>query len=368
MQLDVARTLGIAETELKQRLLIKLRKLPILRGLCEKRYEVNTQSCALEFLEALGRSKSSRATQNLQRRFFFGPEDKKDLVSLFRSHYLEDVEELVRQAESLLSDGTNILGINFKSKPDDVDWHKDPVSGKHPWPTLPMDEAFAIEVESADVKHVWEVNRHQFLTTLGRAYWMTKDPRYRDAVIDLVSSWIESNPPGIGVNWSSHLEVAMRTISWLWTMPFVLADKGKDEQFIEIWLQSIAHHYYHLRQNLSIYTDPTNHLIGEATALWMLSFCFPELPHSANSNSLASRLLMDALQAQTHNDGVNKEQATSYHRFVLDFFLQIVAICNKSDEVVPNGKMETISGMLDFVAAMEDVPVRDAAVKVADST
>ena len=61
-----------------------------------------------------------------------------------------------------------------------------------------------------------------------------------------------------------------------------------EERFLQKWLSSIANHYYHLSNNLSTFTDPTNHLIGEATALWMLSVCFPKLPDAEKQAAKAA--------------------------------------------------------------------------------
>ena len=56
----------------------------------------------------------------------------------------------------------------------------------------------------------------------------------------MVADWLVQNPGGLGVNWCSHLEVAMRSISWLWTLPYVIAWDGLDADVLRRWLISLA--------------------------------------------------------------------------------------------------------------------------------
>ena len=130
---------------------------------------------------------------------------------------------------------------------------------------------------------------------------------------------LDKNPFRQGVNWSSNLEVAMRAISWLWTMPYLLAWSELDQEFLACWLGSLYDHFDHISKNLSVYTDPTNHLIGEATALWLLSTVFPDLPEAPRQGQRALDILSREAQRQFTRDGVNCEQSTSYHRFVIDW-------------------------------------------------
>ncbi len=223
---------------------------------------------------------------------------------------------------------------------------------KELWTTGALDEAEAISATSADVKYVWEVNRQQFLPILGRAYWFTGDTRYAQHAVALIDDWITKNPVGLGVNWCSHLEVAMRAIAWIWTMPYLLALPGLSEAFIGRWLESIEAHFHHLCRNLSVFTDPTNHLIGEAAALWMLCVCFPALPGANKESKRALLILTREVERQIAPDGVNCEQATSYHRFVLDFYLQILVLARRNGIALSPAVPKQIESMIEFVAAM----------------
>ena len=110
-------------------------------------------------------------------------------------------------------------GLRFAGTRADpgIDWHLDPVSGRRApvvfWADVPY-----LAPASGDHKVIFELNRHQHWLGLGRAWWLTGDPRYRSRVIAEVGSWMAANPPFVGINWASALELAFRAISWTWAI------------------------------------------------------------------------------------------------------------------------------------------------------
>ena len=78
-----------------------------------------------------------------------------------------------------------------------------------------------------DHKIIWELNRHQHWLRLGRASWLTGRPQYAAAMIEQLESWLAANPPLVGVNWASMLEIGLRSISWTWALQFLLADVAR---------------------------------------------------------------------------------------------------------------------------------------------
>jgi Heparinase II/III-like protein/Heparinase II/III N-terminus len=313
------------------------------------------QTAASYFAQSM-QSQGSRTQdfliEQFDRSFFLGPSSRPELTDKIRSIFPNADVKICRLAEYIDSAGLPYLGQKVKIAAGEIDWQADPKSGKRCWTTGTLDEAEAINCKTADVKYVWEFNRHQFLPILGRAYWLSGEERYAQQAVGLIDDWIKNNPVGLGVNWCSHLEVAMRSISWLWTMPFLLALPNLDESFLQRWLASIESHYHHLRRNLSVYTDPTNHLIGEATALWMLCVCFPSLPNSQKEATRALYILTREVERQIGPDGVNREQATSYHRFVLDFYLQILVMATRNKIALSSRISKQIELMIEFAHAL----------------
>jgi hypothetical protein len=283
-------------------------------------------------------------------RFLFGPAARADLCAALRRLTPGAVERVVTLADRTMSGEVELFGTRIRVVPGEIDWQADPRARRRAWTSASLTEADAIRSEDADVKYVWEVNRQQYVTWLGRAFWLTGDVRYVDRAVALIDDWIRANPFGCGVNWSSHLEVSVRTISWLWTLPFVVSWPGVEASFLRRWLESFAEHYCHLRRNLSIYTDPTNHLIGEAAGLWMLATTFPELPDAAFERGRTLGVLTREIERQFTEDGVNREQASSYHRFALDFYIQVIALSRRLAEPTAAPLAQRVGAALVFAA------------------
>lgn len=144
-------------------------------------------------------------------------------------------------------------------------WHGD-------WPLI-YSQAIPLV---ADVKPIWELNRHQFPLTQ-----------------QIVDDWLAQNPYEFGVNWMSAMEVGLRLISWIETF-------GRQD-----WM---APHAHFIRHNLSSDWVPrNNHLIAEAAALSI----WDGKPH---------RWLRQAAIEQFYPDGVHREQSVAYHHFVTHLF------------------------------------------------
>lgn len=305
-----------------------------------------------KLLSAFGPVPQAKLAELFNRHYYFGPMHRQALVAQLATHCPEAARGVVKLADALGCSGIDLLGQRVRLVPGTIDWQADPRTLQRAWLDRSFEESDAIGVAAADVKYVWEVNRHQFLTYLGRAYWSTSDVRYVEQAVGLIDDWIEGNPSGRGVNWCSGLEVAMRSISWLWTLPYVLAWPALDGRFLERWLTSLADHHAYLAKHLSVYTDPTNHLIGEATALWMLSVLFPQFPGAARQSRRALDVLAREIERQVTPDGVNREHATSYHRFVLDFYLQVVTLARRAERALPAIIEQRVEAMLAYVAAL----------------
>jgi hypothetical protein len=119
-------------------------------------------------------------------------------------------------ADRILTNRFTLLGHPDLDFGTPIDWHLDPVSAKRAprrhWSRIPYLDADVV----GDHKVVWEINRHQHFYVLGRAYRLTGDEKYARRFAEHLESWMDENPPKIGINWASSLEVAYRAIAWLW--------------------------------------------------------------------------------------------------------------------------------------------------------
>jgi len=175
----------------------------------------------------------------------------------------------------------------------------------------------------SDIKYVWEPSRFQHLSALAFAANAEEQAR---CIVRSIDSWLEANPYLYGVNWTSSLELAERVISWAMLYPRIADQVARDEKFRLRWLDSIYLHLTRITRKLSLYSSANNHLIGELIGLFVGTSCFDFWPECEGWRNRAQKLLEREILLQVGEDGVNREQAMSYHIFTLELFLLAFAI------------------------------------------
>src|SRR5207245_113946 len=129
-----------------------------------------------------------------------------------------------------------------------------------------------------DHKLIWELNRHQHLVTLGKAYCLSEEERFLSELFREWRHWQRENPYPIGINWASSLEVAFRALSWLWVR-FLLP--SFPEACEPDWSRALMLSARHIEDYLSTYFAPNTHLLGEGVALFAIGTLYPQLPSAS---------------------------------------------------------------------------------------
>ena len=260
--------------------------------------------------------------------------------------------ELLERADRICEGRFDLLGYRDLSFGSPIDWHLDPVSGGRTplahWSTLTRPDQRSI----VDRKVVWELNRHQWFVVLGRAYSLTRDERYADAFARALESWLDGNPPGRGVNWSSSLEVSLRAISWTWALQLFRASPVLTPDLFLRALHSLHLHARHVQRYLSTYSSPNTHLTGEALGLVYLGTLWPELRGAREWQVAGREILIASLGRQVADDGVYFERASAYQRYTIDFFTHLDVLASANGEVLPPVVRARLGAMLDHVLAI----------------
>ena len=284
-------------------------------------------------------------------KFFFDSPEAHERARLLQQHVPDQAEAILREAENICRHDFRLLGYESLDYGTNIDWHLDRVHGKRapldPWYKIPFLDFNAV----GDHKITWELNRHQHLVTLAKASLLTGDNKYVHEIIAQWHSWTEANPYPLGINWGSTLEVAFRSLSWIW-VDHLLADEPQYVQFRPKLLPALAFHGRYIERYLSTYFSPNTHLLGEALALLFIGTLYPQMPRAQRWRDEGWKILVDQAGRQVRPDGVYFEQSLYYHVYALDFYLHARLLANRNGIAVSPAFDEVARKMLNVVEAL----------------
>lgn len=288
----------------------------------------------------------------LEARRLFGAASSEGLARLLALRFPQDRDRLLTEAEQVLRGRFDLLGYRGLCFGDPIDWQLDPVSGRRSplahWSRIdPLDVT-----QVGDSKVTWELNRHQWFVTLGQAFRATGDERFAEAFVLHLRAWMRANPPGLGINWASSLEAALRIVSWSWALHLFHGAVALTPGLVREAIASIARHAAHVERYLSRYFSPNTHLTGEALGLVYAGTLLPELPGAERWRGTGGRILVEELVRQVHADGVYFEQSTGYQRYTVEIGLHFVLLSARAGRPAPREVRTQIQRMLDFLLAV----------------
>lgn len=283
-------------------------------------------------------------------RFFFSHAELTSRVTLIQQYLPEALSETVEEAEEILRHRFRLLGYRDLDYGKEIDWHLDAVHGKR----TPLKPWYKIQFldfdEVGDHKVTWELNRHQHLITLAKACVFTGNRKYVEEIERQFYSWRKANPYPIGINWGSSLEVAFRSLSWIWVRQLLGASLSAD--FDHDLARGLARHGTYIERYLSTYFSPNTHLLGEALALYFIGTLCLEISAATRWRSTGLEILTKEIQRQVRPDGVYFEQSLYYHVYALDMFLHARALAAANGAPVPNEYNQALQRMLCVLDAL----------------
>ena len=280
--------------------------------------------------------------------FFPGAIDEQT-PTVIEEHLTGNAAEVVATAEALIHRRFELLGYRGLFFGNPPDWHLDPVLGRRAplvhWSLInTLDPAVV-----GDHKIVWELNRHQWFIPLGQAYQVTRNERYAEVLAEYVNDWMRCNPPGVGINWASSLEVALRLISWCWALVLFRQSKAMDSELIVVMLRGIIAHAKHVEKYLSYYFSPNTHLTGEALGLFYAGVMLPFSKRGERWKTVGAKILTEQSARQILHDGVHFELSTCYQRYMVETYLHFMILAQLNRIVVPEAVKCRLAIMLDFL-------------------
>ena len=325
----------------------KLRKMDRREFLDRSRQELSKRADAI--LSAVGHDFASRiqyAVSVQAGKFFFSSDQVEGLLQLIRDRLPEQADKLIERANKICSHRFDLLGYADLDYGQPINWHLDAVHQKTaPW--KPFNRIKYLDfAEVGDSKVTWELNRHQHLVTLAKAYRLTGNDRFASEILSQWGSWHAQDPYPVGINWVSSLEVGVRALSWIWMHAFLEGTKFLTADFQDEYLRAQALNGRHIERYLSTYFSPNTHLLGEAVALFFLGTLCPELRGAERWKSQGWQIVLEQAARQVNPDGMHFEQSVYYHVYALDFFLHAALLASANGMELPADFEHTIERML----------------------
>jgi hypothetical protein len=284
--------------------------------------------------------------------FFFDPAEVPHILDDLRRSLPEVVDEIVRQADEICAHRFDLLGYQGVQYGPEIDWHLDAVHAKRapqrPWYKI----RYLDSDEVGDSKIIWELNRHQHLVTLAKAYRVTGQLQYALELFEQWYGWQEQNPYPVGINWASSLEVAFRSLSWLW-VSYLLADcPAVPARFPADVKRALSLNARHIERFLSTYFSPNTHLLGEGAGLFFIGMLCQGSAAAQRWQTRGWQIMLREAQHQIRPDGMHFEHSIYYHVYALDFFLHARILARRNGIPIPAAFDKTLEKMMEILCRL----------------
>jgi len=283
-------------------------------------------------------------------RFFFDTSQIPEICRLLNGRMSSSASQIVTTAVKACRHRFDLLGFTDLDYGAEIDWHVDMVHGKRA-PRVPWFQIGYLNFSQVgDSKITWELNRHQHLVTLAKAYRLTGNDEFAQEAIRQWKHWQPENPYPIGINWASSLEVAFRSLSWIWTLFLLQGSPAMTAELRRDWVRALALSARHIDTYLSTYFSPNTHLLGEAIALFFIGTLFPRLNHASRWKARGWNVVLNAARRQVREDGFYFEQSAYYHVYALDLFLHARVMASRNDIEIPSAFDAVLVRMLEALS------------------
>ncbi len=280
--------------------------------------------------------------------------------NLYISIDVGEIEALLEEADALLMGRWRFFAFAEPDTPrtaGTIDWQRDDRSG------ISADaRMFGPDIDYRDakrvgnVKYTWEKSRHHHTTVLALAWLLTGKEHYAQAALRSIESWLKHNPAPKGINWTSALEVGVRLISWAWVMHLLCGHPDRARVFTNPdFLESLYQHQCFLYDLESHGSSANNHLLGEASGLYVAAQTWPVFAESETWRAHAKDVLEREMLLQVFPSGINKEMGFEYHVFSTELLLLPAVLGAGRDDHFSSAYLERLALKIKALSWLRDV-------------
>jgi hypothetical protein len=272
---------------------------------------------------------------------------QRDLVSEHsRKATLAYADAILRGEYPMMGYGSPHLGTS-------PDWQCDWVSGE----TWPIDASRKIQVvrhDGSDVKAPWELSRLQFGPVVAKAFVLTGDSKYREALRSLLRDWMVRNPVGKGVNWTVAMEAALRGISLCLTVELLWPFTEEEKPWLDQMTASLWQHLRFIEAHSEFsFLRRSNHYLSNLVGLTTLSAYLKGRGMGQRLGKYARAVQCEIL-LQTYADGGDCEASTGYQVLVAQMFLHSLLVQQRSGCVIAPEFEGRLRQMFEWISSLAD--------------
>jgi hypothetical protein len=276
---------------------------------------------------------------------------EEEIVKKFNDEFPYASKNILEEAERIREHRFNLLGYRdlLWGDKEGINWHLDPANNKTSpiiwWDKIDTFDAHLV----GDPKVIWELNRHQFLLFLTLAYLLSDDENCLEKFYSVLDSWFKSNPPKKGINWTSSLELAIRSIAWIWAYHLLNIRTRFPDHLLSVFITYLFIQAEHIEHNLSTYFSPNTHLTGEALGLFYTGLFLRGCKASKRWIKTGKEILLKQLSRQVLPDGGYMERSIWYHRYTLEIYLHFYLLAKQNDIYLPDDVEAGIERLAEFL-------------------
>ncbi len=205
-------------------------------------------------------------------------------------------------------------------------WHKHPVDG-YIYSNLKHFSDFNDFNHQRDIKFIWERARFCFIYDIIR-YDYHFQKNNSEFLLGEIISFINENPFNCGPHYMSSQEIALRLMNWLFVLHYYAEDAALSDEVFKKIMTSVYNQLEHIYNNLSFSQKfvRNNHVVTEATALFVYAVIFPQLKESGKWLSRSKKILDTEASFQIFNDGTYLQYSMNYHRIIIQLYTLVLRV------------------------------------------
>lgn len=262
--------------------------------------------------------------------------------SLFSDITNEESNAVIEWANHTLEHEFDYLGSGLKVL-DPIPWCQDFKTG-YAWPQNTFFWNFLPYPPGSDIKVPWELSRGHHLLWLGEAYLMLGENKYAQEIIDQIDNWIDENPLMYTVNWKCAMDVAIRSVNWMYALTFIADYEGLSEPFVRKVYRSLRQHLFFIENDLEKQIPySNNHYSADIVGILFLRTLFNK------RWKRAAKVLYNDIRIQVLPSGVHYERSVSYHRLMVELYGYSVYMLGRMGETLPTDIKTLLQKMFDYV-------------------